>query len=888
MTFGHPFRRYWPRIAEEVDAELAFHVEMRTRELVARGTDPAAARRAAVARFGNIQRVSATCRAIGRQRNRIMRRTEYWLELRQDVVFAVRQLLARPGFAALSILTLALGIGATTAIFSTVHAVVLRPLPLPHPERIVAVYEEWRGNPGNVSAGNFTDVQRDARTFNALTAIQYSSFNLAREGAVERVIGARATAGFFNVFGVQPALGRSFTTEEDQPGREQVVVLSHRLWIRRFGGNAAVVGQDVALSGRPYRVIGVMPASFDLTVDAEELWVPVAFTAQRKAIHDEHYLTVYGRLGTGVPREHALDDLTRIAQRLRAQFPKDDQELSFQVIPLMQDFVGDYSTRLYVLLGAVGFVLLIACSNVANLLLARGASRVGEIAVRAALGAGRGRIFRQLLTECLVLAFAAAAAGLAIASWGIRALVAVSPPGVPRLEQTHLDTTVLLFTIGIAVFSALLFGVVPARRSSRADLQAVLKDWGRGAAMGGIRDRLRTALVVGELALALLLLTGASLLIQSSLALQRVPPGFDPHGVLSGRLSLPAHEYESADRIQQTFERIVEEARSIPGVQSAAVTSQVPRAPGGNGNGLIPEGKAIDANNAILARLRMITPGYFEAMRIPIVRGRPLTSQDRRGSLKVMVVSDALARAAFPNEDPIGRRITCCEPSSDGGPDYKTIVGVAGDVRSRGAGEAPSPEFYLPIAQLPPEAWTWIQRTVYVVVRMPMGAEAGGDALRAAVRRVAPDVPLFDVRPMDDRLGASLATARFNTLLLTLLGVIGLVLAAVGVYGVMAYFVSRRTQEIGVRMALGATKRDVILLVVRQSASPLIIGVAAGIGASVALTGVLKAQLFGVTPRDPLTLAAAAVGLGCIALGASLVPAGRAAAVDPTQALRSP
>jgi putative ABC transport system permease protein len=492
------------------------------------------------------------------------------------------------------------------------------------------------------------------------------------------------------------------------------------------------------------------------------------------------------------------------------------------------------------------------------------------------------------LTECLVLAFAAAAAGLAIASWGIRALVAVSPPGVPRLEQTHLDTTVLLFTIGIAVFSALLFGVIPARRASRADLQAVLKDWGRDAAMGGIRDRLRTVLVVGQLALALLLLTGAALLIQSSLALQRVPPGFDPHGVLSGRLSLPAQEYESADRVQQTFERIVEEARSIPGVQSAAVTSQVPRAPGGNGNGLIPEGKAIDANNAILARLRMITPGYFEAMRIPIVRGRPLTSQDRRGSLKVMVVSEALARAAFPNEDPIGKRITCCEPSSDGGPDYKTIVGVAGDVRSRGAGEAPSPEFYLPIAQLPPEAWTWIQRTVYVVVRMPMGAEAGGDALRAAVRRVAPDVPLFDVRPMDDRLGASLATARFNTLLLTLLGVIGLVLAAVGVYGVMAYFVSRRTQEIGVRMALGATKRDVIVLVLRQSAWPLIIGVAAGIGASAALTGVLKAQLFGVTPRDPLTLAAAAVGLGCIALGATLVPAGRAAAVDPTQALRSP
>ncbi len=808
--------------------------------------------------------------------------------LRQDIGFAIRQLIAQPGFTAVAIVTLALGIGATTAIFSAVHAVVLRPLPLPQPDRIVAVYEDFQGNPGNVSAGNFTDARNGTTSFEAMTAIQYSSFNLAADGGTERVIGARTTAPFFSVFGVQPALGRTYTDEEDQPGHEQVAVLSHRLWTRRFGANPAIVGQDMRLGGRPYRVIGVMPASFDLTATSEELWVPIAFTAERKATHDEHYLTVYGRLKAAVTRDQALGDLNRVAQQIRVQYPKDASALAFQLVPMMQDLVGDYRTRLFVLLGAVGFVLLIACSNVANLLLARGASRATEMAVRAALGAGRGRIFRQLLTESLVLAIAAAAAGLAIAGWGIRTLVAMSPPGVPRLEQTQLDGVVLFFVFGIAVASALLFGVAPALRSARADLQLVLKEGGRSAAMGGVRDRLRAGLIVGELALALLLLTGASLLIQSALALQRVPPGFDPHGVLSARLSLPAEDYAAPERVQQTFERIVAEARSVPGVIAASVTSQVPRAPGGNGNGLLPEGKEVAPRNFIMSRLRMVTPGYLETMRIPIVRGRGLTDEDRRGGLKVMVISEALARAAFPNQDPIGKRISCCEAGPNGGPDFKTVVGVAGDVRSRAPGDAPSPEFYLPIAQLPPEAWAWIQRTMYVVVRSNQGMDVSVEPLRTAVRRVAPEVPLFDIRTMDERLGASLATARFNTLLLSLLGAIGLILAAIGIYGVMAYFVSRRTQEIGVRMALGATRRDVIFLVARQSTMPLAIGVAGGVLASLALTRVLQAQLYGVTARDPWTLAGVAIGLTCVALAASLIPASRAASVDPTQALRNP
>jgi len=808
-------------------------------------------------------------------------------DLRSDSRFALRQLAAHPGFAALAVLTLALGIGATTAIFSAVHAVVLNPLPLPEPNRIVAVYEDWRGRAGNVSAGNFVDTQARSSSFEAMTAIQYSSFNLSLAGTAERVIGARATAGFFTVFGVHPAIGRAFSDAEDQPGHEQVVVISHRLWTRRFAADPTLVGRDIRLSGRPYQVIGIMPASFDLSADSEELWVPAAFTPERKATHDEHYLTVYGRLKHDTTQQQAYADVMRIARQLRGEFPKDDQELAFQIVPLMQEFVGDYRSRLFILFGAVVVVLLIACTNVANLLLARGAARVGEIAVRSALGASRGRIFRQLLVESLVIAGVAAATGLAIASWGIHALVSLSPPGIPRLEQARLDGSVLFFALGAAILSALLSGAAPALRAVKGDLQGVLKEGGRSAGMGGVKDRLRTALIAGELALALLLLTGASLLIQSALALQRVPPGFDPEGVVSARLSLPADTYDTPLRVQQTFERIVAEASTIPGVIIAAVSSQVPRAPGGNGNGLLPEGKAPESQNFILSRLRMVTPGYFDAMRIPIARGRALNDADRRGALKVMVISQALARVAFGDANPIGKRISCCEGGPDSGPDYKTVVGVAGDVRSGVPGEAPSPEFYLPIAQLPVEAWTWIQRTMYVVIRASAGSDAGGESLRAAVRRAAPEVPLFDVRTMEQRLGASLSTSRFNTFLLTLLGTIGLVLAAIGIYGVMAYFVSRRAQEIGVRIALGATRRDVVLLVLRQSVRPLAIGIVLGLVASTTLASVLKTQLFGVTARDPLTLVGVVIVLTGVALVATLIPAGRAAGVDPTDALRS-
>jgi putative ABC transport system permease protein len=888
MKFGQRLRsRFWrARVEDEVDSELSFHVEMRARELVEEGMDPAEAREAAIRRFGDINRVNATCRALGKQREHDMRRTEYLSELLQDVTFACRQLLASPGFTTVAVLTLTLGIGATTAIFSAVRSVVLRPLPFAQPEQLLSVYEVYRTGPGNVSAGNFVDGIEPVAAFSAVAAEQFSSFNLAAAGDTERVIGGRVTAGYFDVFNMPPAHGRVFTREEDQPGRELVVVLSHRLWVRRFAGDPAVIGRSIELNGQTYDVIGIMPAAFDYTADREELFVPIAFTPERKAMHDEHYLQIYARLRSGATEEQALAALRANAQRLRVSFPREAAELDFTTVPALEDLVGDYPRRMFTLLGAVGFVLLIACGNVANLLLARGAARAGELAIRAALGAGRWRIARQLMTESVVLALVSAVAGIALAVWGIRVLVAAAPPGVPRLEQTALDLYVVGFTIVVTLVSAVLFGAAPALRAARVDVHTVLKTGGRGAGMGGVRDRLRTGLIVAELAVALLLLIGAGLLIRSSLALQDVNPGFDPSGVLSTRLALPAAAYPDRTAVVRTLHNLVERAAQIPGAKAAAVTTQVPMGPGGNGNGLIPEGVALESRNAIGSRLRMVTPGYFNAMRIPIVKGRALADTDRLGALKVMVISDALARAAFPGKDPIGLRIACCEPGPDGKtPDFKVVVGVAGDVRSRALGVAPSPEFYLPIDQVPAEAWDWIQRTAFIVVRTDLDPQSMAEPVRSIVREVAPGVPVFQVRTMEQRLRDSMATARFNTMLLTLLGVVGLVLAAIGVYGVIAYFVTRRTQEIGVRMALGASKRHVIALVFRQAAWPLGLGIAVGLGMSALATRVLSTQLFGVSAYDPLTFIVVVVALAAVAVVASLIPATRAASLDPTRAL---
>ena len=879
-------RWLWKKsVDDEVSEELDLHLAMRTREYVARGMDPAAAREAALRRFGDLENVRKTCREIGRKRDKDMRRRETFTELRQDITFAVRQLVAHPAFSLIAVFTLALGIGASTAIFSVVNAVVLRPLPVLRPERLVNVFGVWAGEDTGIAGGGYTGLEGVQGVFSKIGASEIKSFILS-EGESERTIGMRASASYFEVFGVAPAHGRVFRADEDQPGRDQVVVLSDRLWKRRFGGDLAILGQQIRINELQHTVIGIMPPSFDFTSESEELWVPIAFTPERRANWDEKPLDIVGRLRDGATTEQATQAVKNVAVRIRQIAPAENSALDFRVAPYMETFVGDYRTRLFVLLGAVGLVLLIACGNVANLLLARGAARWREVAIRTALGASRGRIIRQLLTESAVLSLVSAAVGLLLAWAGMRYLVTLVPPGVPRVEQTSLDGTVLAFTLVLSLVSSFVFGLAPALRAARVSVSQTLKDGGRGSA-GTRRDWLRPALISAEIALAVLLLVGAGLLIRSALELQRVRPGFNPQGVISARLSLPPKEYVNPERILVTMDRIAEEVSQSPGVRSVALATPIPMGRGVTSNGLLAEGKSMTAEDLVQSILNVVTPDYFRTMEIPIVRGRGFLPSDRKGSQRVMVVNEQAAAALYPGQDPIGKKVSCCESLPDGTPAYKIIVGVAGNLHSFGLADKVEPEFYLPAAQLPDIAWDWVQRTFYLVARSEGSPEALVPSLRKAVARVDPNVPVYQVSTMEERMAGSLATARFNTLLLTLLGVIGLILSVVGIYGVIAYFVTQRTAEIGVRMALGATPRHVILLVLRQAAIPVGVGVLVGLVASAAATRVLAAYLVGVEPTDPMTLATVVAILAGAALLASFMPARRAASVPPTEALQA-
>jgi putative ABC transport system permease protein len=883
------FGRWWrPPIEDEVRDEFGFHLEMRVRDLIAEGRSPDEAREEARRRFGNLQNTSATCRAIANERDRIMQRPLRLEAIRQDVRFALRHLLRHPGFALTAIVTLALGIGATTAIFSVVNAVILRPLPFPDPDRLMSITTTWRTSGSDVSAGNFSTGIEPITAFKAVTAVQYTSVNLLDNTTAERVVAARVTAGYFDVFPMTPLHGRVFTAAEDVPGREQVMVLSHGAWTRMFAADPGVVGRSVRLSGRPYEVIGVMPEKFDPTTDGEDLWVPMAFTAKRRATFDESFLQVYGRLNAGVTMAEVEGELARATIRIREADALVNQERAFAIQPLSDLLIGSSSSRLKVWMAAVGLVLLIACGNVANLLLARAASRQGELAVRAALGAGRGRIVRQLVTESLVLAAVATGLGLVIAWAGVRALVSLEPETISRFDTASVDGAVFMFAVLLAGGCALVFGLWPAWSQSRVGATAEIRKAGRGSEPGRIGERWSTGLMVAELAVALVLLVGAGLMIRSVMALENVDLGFKTQNLWTGRLSLPADAYPDSTRMIQAVADLREKVAAIPGVEAVDITSQVPMSVGGNSNGLLAEGRPFDPRNAIDARLRMVSPGYLETLGVPVLAGRSLSEADKRGGQKVMVINQTLATAAFPGEDAVGKRIACCELGPDGKtPDFKTVVGIVGDIHWRGPGRPLSPEFYLPVAQVPDEAWLWTQRSIYVVVRAPGNLAGLTDQVRQAVSAAVPGTPLFDVRTMDERRSRSQRAQTFNTTLLSILGVLGIVLASVGIYGVMAYFVNRRTREIGVRMALGATRADVLGMVIRHAMLTVAAGLAIGMGLAFWATRLLTSQLYNTSPHDPLTLFLVGVLFGAVALVATAVPAMRAASVDPTDALRS-
>ena len=813
-----------------------------------------------------------------------MKNRREWLgEWRQDVRYAWRAMGQQPSFTIAAVLTLGLGIGGTTAIFSLVYHVALKPLPIPEVSRLMVIGDGREGGGlSSVSVGNYTDYKRDTKAFETLTATYSASFNLNLDANPERLSGTRVDADYFRLMQIPAALGRVFTSEEDQPGANHVAVLSDRLWRRRFGGDPAGVGRTITLDGIAVQVIGVMPPTFQL-YDREDLWVPAAFTAAQKAQHDEHFLEVFGRLKPGVTVEQALADQDRISRRLEEAFPDDDHQLRGSVQPLFGSLVGDAPERLAVLFGAVLVVLLIGCTNVANLLLARGAARERELAVRAALGAGRRRIVRQLVTENVVLAVSAGALGVALAAGLIRAIVATAPANIPRLDQAGLDGGLLLFAFSVSLGSVLLFGLVPALRSARPDLAQALREGAKGSS-SQTSDWLRSGLVAAEVSLSLMLLVGAGLLVRTAIHLAGVDPGFRPEGLQSARVGLPRDTYREWSQVTGAFSRLHDELLRQPGVEAAGLSSQVPLGPGGGSNGLIPEGKTLAAENAIEARLRLVTPGYFAAMGIPLAQGRDITAEDRQGSPRVMIVSKRLAAAAWPGQNPIGKRMACCEGSAVD-PMWKEVIGVAGDVRSIGVDRDAEREFYLPMAQTPAEAWNWIQRTMTVVVR-GKNPTASTTAIREAMRAVDPGVPIYGIATMDQRIGQSLADSRFNTRLLSALGLIGLMLSAVGIYGVIGYFVTRQTRELGIRMALGASASQIRRQVMVQGLYPTGIGLGLGTLGSLLLTRVLASQLRGVERYDPLTFGVVAGLLALVAVLATLVPARRATRVDPTSAMR--
>ena len=799
----------------------------------------------------------------------------------QDVRHALRQLAVAPAFSAIVCLTLALGIGATTAIFSVVYAVVLQPFPFPDPDRVVVVGEALEGQISEVSGGNFQDWRTQSTSFEELAAFHLSSMNLADGDTPDRVVTARTTQNFFSVFGVRPSLGRTYTTEEDQPGREQVVVLSHRLWSRRFASNPEVVGRQLRMDGTSYTVIGVMAEEFDRVAASEELWAPIAFTRERLALHDEHFLTVVGRLAQGVSIARANAELQTIYRRMQAQLPGETQIRVGVVESYASNQLGDVTPRLLTLLGAVTLVLLIACVNVAHLLLARGGARSHEVALRTALGASHARLVQQLLTETTVLALVGGTLGVVLVYALVPALVAAGPEGVPRLDQASVNGPVLLFALCVAVASALIAGFVPAIRTAGSDPIAGLKTGGRGASVS--RDRLRAVLVAAEVSAAIVLLICAGLLVRSAIHLQRLDTGFDATGVLSARVTLPTTGYEDPARVAETFRTLAETLATSPGVASAAISTNTPMTPGGNYNGLVPEGKVFDPNDFVLGRAAVVTHDYFRVMRIPLVGGRLFTDDDRRDALPVVVLSETAASRLFPGEDALGKRVGCCEEGR-----LNVVVGVVGDVRSLGPQQPAPADFYLPLAQAPRDAWDRLQRSVTVVARgQGDDPSAIAAALRAAVRQVDPTVPVYDVATMPQRLQTTLAPAQFNTSLMLLLGTIGLLLASIGIYGVVAYFVAQRRRDIAIRIALGARHRDVARMVVGHAIRPVVVGVVIGLVAATATSQILTAYVHGITTTDPLTLAAVVAMVVVTALLATAVPVLRAARVDPMTTLRA-
>jgi len=808
--------------------------------------------------------------------------------LLQDVRYGARTLLRSPGFTAIAILTLALGIGANSALFSVVNGVLLNPLPYPAPEQLVSVYSKTpEFEHSSITYLNFLDWQKDNRSFSQLAAYRNESLVLTGTGEGERLRGYMISANFFRALGVKPILGREFRADEDLPGASPVTILSEGLWKRKFGGAPDILGKVITLNHASYTVVGVVPASFNLYNRMRDAYIPIGqwndptFRDRKIGMGTQSI----GRLKSGLTVAQAQSDMDNVARNLAAAYPEADKNTGIAVLLFKDDLVGDVRPYLLVLLGAVGFVLLIACANVANLLLARATGRTREFTIRAALGAGRARVVRQLLTESVLLAIASGGAGLILAYWGTKAMLETLPKALPRVREIGVDLHVLLFTLGVALLVGIVFGLAPALKLARSNLGETLKEGGRGAS--GTRHRTQSVFVALEMALALVLLVGAGLMIRSLAALWSVNPGFNPHNVLTFGATMPHGLAQSPAGLRAALRELHHTVTSVPGVRFASLQGGSLPMQGDSEFPFWLDGQAKPATQSEMqsSLFYLVEADYLKAMGTPLLRGRFLTEQDNESAPPVIVIDDSFARKYFPHEDPIGKHINLAIVDL-----HPEIVGVAAHVKHFGldsdAREPIQAQLYMPFMQLPDQFWPLVANDVSMVARTEGPPGGAGSQIRKALERMNSEEVMFGEQTMDDIVDESLADRRFAMFLLGAFAGLALALSSIGIYGVVSYLVGERTHEIGVRVALGAHQTDVLKLVLSQGARMALAGVAAGLLAAAGLTRLMTKMLYGVGAEDPLTFAGVAALLTLVAMTACYVPARRATRVDPMVALR--